>query len=69
MMNTANIKSFDYTEFGNILTITYQGGTVTSYHPVNPETYAEMIRLGCLNQIILNNVVRSKNVVGINRGN
>ena len=67
-MSQEHIEAFNYTEKGNVLRITFKGGTINDYHPVNPETFAEVIRANVLTQAI-HKLIRSGTVVGINRGN
>jgi len=67
-MSQTHIERFDYSEAENVLKLTFKGGTVTEFHPVNPETYAELIRANALIQVT-HKLIRSGTVVGVNRGN
>jgi len=67
-MSNTHVKNFNYRDIDNILTVTFKGGSICEFHPVNPETYAELIRADCLARAI-HKTIRSGKVVGINRGN
>ena len=60
-----NIQEFNYFEEDNKLVVTYQGGTVSTYHPVNPENFAEIIKSDCLIRAI-RKVIRQPHIVGVN---
>jgi len=67
-MSQDHIEQFNYRDIDNILRLTFKGGSVCDFHPVNPETYAELIRADCLTKAI-HKTIRSGVVVGVNRGN
>jgi hypothetical protein len=63
-MSESHIKSTAYDEAENLLTVTFGGGHVTLYHPVNPENYVEVIKADCLDRAI-NKLIRTPSIVGI----
>jgi len=63
-----NVERFDYNEAENALKLTFKGGTVTCFHPVNPETFAELIRADILTRAI-HKLIRNGITVGVNKGN
>ena len=65
-MGLEHIECLEYHEAGNILTVTFKGGTVWNYHPVNPEAYAEIIRADSLHRAV-NRLIRDGKTVGIKR--
>jgi len=65
-MGLEHIEHLEYREAGNILTVTFRGGTVWDYHPVNPEIYAEIIRADSLHRAV-NRLIRDGKTVGIKR--
>ncbi|MFA5252348.1 MAG: KTSC domain-containing protein [Phycisphaerae bacterium] len=69
-MFTDDVKTINYSESSNTLTVTYQGGTTCHYRPVNPENYAEIVKADCLSKV-LHGVLRRSGIVGItsSRGN
>ena len=67
-MSTEHINHFEYNETENLLTITFNGGTVNDFHPVNPETYAELIRADILARAI-HKLIRNGKTVGVYKGN
>jgi len=66
MSSLTNIDSVLYNEAANVLAITYKGGSVWEYHPVNPETYAALIASECLVRSI-HSALRSGTVVGLKK--
>ena len=63
-----NVEHFDYYEAENLLQLTFKGGTVNTFHPVNPEIFAELIRANILIRAI-HKLIRNGKTVGINKGN
>ena len=53
-----------YNEALNVLIVTYQGGTVCNYTPVNPENYAGIVKSNCLSSA-LHKTIRNHNIVGV----
>lgn len=66
VMNLNNVSSIKYNETDNILTVTYQGGSVIDYKPVNPENYTEIVKSKCLSDAV-HRVIRHPLIVGINQ--
>jgi len=59
-----NVDCVSYDEANNILTVEYRGGHRVAYRPVNPESYAEVVKGDCFNRVI-HKLVRQPQVVGI----
>jgi len=66
-MSLQHIKCFNYRDVDNILTVTFKGGTVSEFHPVNPETYIEILRAESLARVI-HKTIRDGKTVGVSRG-
>lgn len=63
MSSLTNIETIRYNEAVNVLSITYKGGSIWDYHPVNPETYAALIASESLVRSI-HTALRQGTVVG-----
>jgi len=63
-MSLTHIKQLNYNEASNVLRITFKGGSVYSFRPVNPETYTELIRADCLARAV-HKAIRKGTVVGV----
>ncbi len=63
-MNENHVASIKYNDKQNELTVTYQGGSTVTYHPVQAENYAELVKANCLDRAI-NKLIRVPHIVGI----
>lgn len=63
-MSIDNVQEVFYLENSNTLKVVFKGGSVTDFHPINPETYTELIRSESLYRM-LHKVIRKPNVVGV----
>jgi len=66
-MSQGHIEHLDYSDIDNTLKIAFKGGTVCIFHPVNSETYVDLIRADCLARAV-HKLIRSGTVVGVNKG-
>jgi GH43 family beta-xylosidase len=65
-MGVENVEEVQYNEGSNTLTVTFKGGSVIDYHPVNSEIYASILAGDCLYRAI-HKVTRSGQIVGLRR--
>lgn len=63
-MGLNNVGDVSYNEKENILNVTYQGGSVVQYKPVNPENYTEIIQSRCLSAAV-QKTIRHPHIVGL----
>lgn len=63
-----NVKQVVYNQDNNIMTVTYSGGSIWDYHPINPETFTQVMAADSLARAV-HQVLRAGNAVGIKRLN